>query len=478
MFAPCPETVVQGAGTDFSERTTILHKANAGPDAAAGVLVSPAHCKPVVNDANFLIATPAKRARRKSMTRRSGQAGYIERKGNAFYVRFWMDVLGQEARKHVSVRICPVNGPGRMTKPERERKAREIITESGADTEAHFEKVEAVNLGIAFRQQAEKWLNHVQTRQRKPIKPATAKSWENCTGKWLNPLMGDMPLSSVGNLAVKGLVAKMVAERRAPKTIKNVIQVVKMVVASAVNDEGEQIYPRKWNHEFIDLPEVKDQHTPSFSCDDVQTMVASAKGQYRMLYALLAGTGMRIGEASGLEIGKCISQDASTIMVQQSVWSGAVQLPKTKNAAREIDLHSDLADMLKEFIGERKSGFLFVSRAGNPLCQTNVLKRSLHPTLKAMGREKAGFHAFRRFRTSWLRKNRAPEDLIRFWLGHANKSVTDGYSKLSDDVEFRRECAEKVGLGFAIPAPNAEVVPSVPKSEGLAQIEQALVIQA
>jgi len=48
----------------------------------------------------------------------------------------------------------------------------------------------------------------------------------------------------------------------------------------------------------------------------------------------------------------------------------------------------------------------------------------------------------RRFRTTWLRKQRAPEDLIKFWLGHAKESVTDGYSKLADDVEFRAEVAE------------------------------------
>jgi len=46
-----------------------------------------------------------------------------------------------------------------------------------------------------------------------------------------------------------------------------------------------------------------------------------------MLYALLAGTGMRIGEASGLEIDKHISHDASTVIVQQSVWSGALSRP-------------------------------------------------------------------------------------------------------------------------------------------------------
>lgn len=34
------------------------------------------------------------------MSRRSGQKGYIEKKGNAFYVRFWMDVPGQEKPAH------------------------------------------------------------------------------------------------------------------------------------------------------------------------------------------------------------------------------------------------------------------------------------------------------------------------------------------------------------------------------------------
>ena len=40
-----------------------------------------------------------------------------------------------------------------------------------------------------------------------------------------------------------------------------------MVVASAINEDGDQVYPRKWNHDFIDLPEVTDQHTPTFSAE-------------------------------------------------------------------------------------------------------------------------------------------------------------------------------------------------------------------
>jgi integrase len=97
----------------------------------------------------------------------------------------------------------------------------------------------------------------------------------------------------------------------------------------------------------------------------------------------------------------------------------------------------------------------------------------LHPALKQLGQPKAGFHAFRRFRTTWLRKNRAPEDLIRFWLGHADQTVTDGYSKLREDVEYRREVAEKIGLGFEISAQTPDVVPNVPSLELAVAVQNA-----
>lgn len=59
---------------------------------------------------------------------------------------------------------------------------------------------------------------------------------------------------------------------------------------------------------------------------------------------------------------------------------------------------------------------------------------SLHPLLKKIGQPRSGAQAFRRFRVTWLRKQAAPEDLIRFWLGHADKSVTDLYCKLREDL--------------------------------------------
>ena len=398
------------------------------------------------------------------MARRSGQLGYEEVKGGWYHVRFRMDVPGQENRLYLSRPICPVSGPGRLTKPERLRKRKEIIAASGADTEEHFKKVEAVNYGTTFRKQAEQWLKHVQMRNRKPIAPATATSWESCLDVWLNPHLGGMPLSSINNPEVKQLVAKMVVAGLSAKSVNNYVQVVKMVVASAINENGEELYPRKWNHEFLDLPEVKNQKQPAFTCEVMNGIIDRSKGQLQILYTLAGAAGLRIGEALGIEIGRHISDDCSTLEIRQKVWNGQVQsFLKTENGLRDVDLHSSVAVLLKAFIGDRKSGLLFCTRNGGPLSLSNILRRNLHRILKELGQQKTGAHAFRRFRVTWLRKNRTPGDLERFWLGHANKTVTDDYSMLKEDVTFRKEVAEKVGIGFELPIQDAVVAPNAPK---------------
>jgi len=421
-------------------------------------------------------ATPEKRESRKCMSRRSGQRGHIEKSGNWYVVRFWMDVPAQEKRKHMCVRISPINGPGSLTKPERERKAKEIIAESGADTPECLAHAEGISSGVTFRQQAAWWINHVQQRKRKPIAPATVDSWQGCLGVWILPNLGDVPLSSVGNLALKGLVEKMVAAGLSPKTVNTYSQVVKSVVASAVNEEGEQLFPRKWNHEFVDMPVVdkRKQNTPHFTSEVIAGILKSSKGYKQMFCALLGGTGLRAGEAIGLEIDKHISEDFRTLCVRQKVRRTKLEpFLKTDAGRRDVDLCPKLAALLKAYVGNRTSGFLFQNRNGSFLSQTNLLRRGLHPALEKLNQPQAGFHAFRRYRLTWLRKSRVHADLERFWMGHENETVGDGYSKMKEDVAFRLEQAETVGLGFALPPKIANVVRIVRKNEAKPKVENA-----
>jgi hypothetical protein len=126
-----------------------------------------------------------------------------------------------------------------------------------------------------------------------------------------------------------------------------------------------------------------------------------------------------------------------------------------------------------QYVGDRTSGFLFHNRKGNFLSQTNLLRRGLHPALEELKQPKAGFHAFRRYRLTWLRKSRVHADLERFWMGHENETVGDGYSKMREDVAFRLEQAETVGLGFALPPKIADVVRIVRKNEAKPEVENA-----
>jgi integrase len=275
-----------------------------------------------------------------------------------------------------------------------------------------------------------------------------------------------MPLESIGNLALKNLGNTMVKGGLGASAIRSYTNAVKMVVASAVNEEGDALYPRKWNHDFIDLPEDKNPKQPTLTGDVVTAIVGTPMRKlYRMFYTLCASGGLRFGEALGIDI-KNISPDYTTIKICQKAWRGQIHdYLKSDNGKREIDLHPTVAAMLKDFVGGKKSGLLFSTRTGLQLSQQNILRRSLHPTLANLKQPKMGCHAFRRFRITWLRKNSAPEDLITFWHGHARNTVTDSYSKVRDDVEFRKQVANKVGLGFELPSEKAVVGLNGPKIE-------------
>jgi hypothetical protein len=60
--------------------------------------------------------------------------------------------------------------------------------------------------------------------------------------------------------------------------------------------------------------------------------------------------------------------------------------------------------------------------------------------------------------------------LIRFWLGHANKTVTDLYTELKEDVTFRKKVAEQVGIGFELPAEKPGVAPDCTHREVLSHV--------
>jgi integrase len=380
--------------------------------------------------------------RRKTLTRRRHQEGNLIKLKNGYAVRFYEDHQGQR------VRVQKFLGgfeelPTRRSALTRMQSELVTVNQNPVGRSAHPT--------ATFRTFAKQWLEDCEQRKQKPIKPSVARDWRSILKNHLNPFIGEISLADVGNRTMKSVVEKLSKKELAPATIKNICLVVKLVVSSAVDDDGNQLFPMKWNSRFIDAPQVDPtkQRKPSFAAAEVEKIVQTATGRIQALSLLLAASGLRIGEAIGLE---CRHFDGASVKVEQAVWgNGEVQAPKTRNAYRVVDLHPEVGSLLKQFIGDRKKGYIFQTNGGGPVTQANVLKRELHPLLATLGIGKRGFHSFRRFRNTHLRQSRCPTGIQKFWMGHAGESMTDTYDRSAEDLQYRKDVAVSMGTGFEIP---------------------------
>jgi hypothetical protein len=61
-----------------------------------------------------------------------------------------------------------------------------------------------------------------------------------------------------------------------------VVTVVKLVVTSAVDEEGDQLRPRVWNHEFIQLPLVikEKQNRPTITETEISALLKNVNERY------------------------------------------------------------------------------------------------------------------------------------------------------------------------------------------------------
>lgn len=419
-----------------------FHRSTNGPGTLASVC-----------EVDSALTVVPRQKRGKSLARRTHQDGYVYQKGRkkseewlsseTAYVRFWRDVPGQARPEHDFISLGAFG-----TRTMAERKAREKLEELGINSTQTF--IEATST-ITFKQQGETYLNSLSNRKRNPLEQTTIDTRRYALDKWMYPFFGERLLAEVNNKAMKDFVEHISSLSAA--TIRDYVNIVKGVVSSAINENGEQVFPRTWNEEYIDAPIIKQQRQPSTTSEGLKAILNEATGQHRVLYTLLAGCGpLRAGEALGLEIAKHITPDCRTLYIRQKAKRGEIQpYLKTQNGERDVDLCNSLAQILRDYIGNRTSGLLFCAPTGEQLSQRDILKYSLHPILKKLEHVKGGLNIFRRFRITELKKAECPPVLEHFWSGHAQTHVSERYTKLLQERDYRLNWVEKIGLGFELP---------------------------
>lgn len=312
----------------------------------------------------------------------------------------------------------------------------------------------SINIYVKFSLQSEVWLDSLKTRKRKPISPATLHAFGSYVRR-LTPMIGEMKLAEVNNGALRNLVQRLDKEKLSAKTINELVVVVKSVVGSLVDENtGEPLLKREWSSRFIDCPTIAKQKQPCVTTKDVERCLKESNSdQEKVLYAVLAGTGLRIAEALAIHVNGTQDQtswspEQVAIDIRSSIFNGR-EIPRLKTVAarRTVDLDPRLNDLMAQYVEANSiqpGDYLFQARSGRPMhVNTARYRLAKHKIL--------GFHCFRRFYISRRREMGVPEDLIRYAVGHSGRGITDRYSKLGENIELRRDWVLRAGLGFAIP---------------------------
>ncbi len=298
-------------------------------------------------------------------------------------------------------------------------KLHQVMQDAGVlDVEKIRERITPV---ATFQSQAAWWLAEIKagrivnSKTRKSIRTNTIDFYSNAV-TYLNEIVGNRALASLENQEARELVTKMKAEsknnqrRFCDKTVTETFKVFKRVIASARDEKPKQVYPREWDLAYIGLPKVskREQHRPTLTAKEIVHLIKTCKRAiYRVAVVLLVATGVRIAELLALEIGKHIAPDCTVVYIrQQRSRNGEIApTPKTDASYRDVDVHPFVAKLLLEFIGNRKSGFLFETETGKMLWPSTLYRDGLEAILKGMDRSKVRFHAFRRFRQAVLEKS-------------------------------------------------------------------------
>jgi integrase len=299
---------------------------------------------------------------------------------------------------------------------------------------------------MTFQSQAETFMSEIALRKSDPAKVNTLRVYRSIIDFRLLPAIGGLELQEVNNRTVKVLVGRLAEADLSPATITLAVSLVKQVVKSAVDDEGNQLYPRTWNTRFIDAPKIDKsaQRTPIATSLALGGAVAAVRGEVGGLVALLAGTGLRVGEALAMHkiddgVSNYWDPAAGTIAVRATLVNGKLQdSTKTKAGTRIVDLDPALNSLLHSVFAIRDSK-IFVSS-----------ERTLRRRIEELGLE--GFHSMRRFRITHLQAASVPATLVKFWAGHAAGDVSERYTKFGEQIMVRKTWADKAGLGFDLHA--------------------------
>ncbi len=295
---------------------------------------------------------------------------------------------------------------------------------------------------VSFAVVAEDWLATVAH-----LKANTVAGYRSVLNRHLLPAFGSTPVAAIDTTAVKRFTAVMFAEGAAYQTVKNALNVLRSVLATAVESRLLASNPAAG----VRLPKAKARQARHerqaervfLTAGQVHALAEAMPEPYGVLVRFAAYTGLRAGEVAALRVDD-LDLDAGRVTVRRSVAEvhGALVEDATKTGeARTVSLPRFLVHDLREHLaatGRRGDAYLFAAPDGGQLRHSNFYRRTFKPVVVATEGVPDGlrFHDLRHTCAALLIAEGAHPKAIQERLGHSSIEVTmDTYGHLYESAD-------------------------------------------
>lgn len=261
---------------------------------------------------------------------------------------------------------------------------------------------------------APEWLGHIQVGR------ATAEQYRHLA-RHLTDELGHYPLARIGPSEIRTLIAKRQAEGYAARTIRGVVDVLRMILRQAMADG---ILSRNVA-ELVQKPRLEQKEPRHFTAEQARRFLDEAKDDPLFsLVAVALGTGLRRAELLGLTW-RDVDLDTNHVNVRRS---------KTAAGLRSVPLPAFAADALRRL--ERRPGPIWqVSPSHVTRMTAKLCERAGLPRLTT--------HGLRHSAASMLLAEGVHPMVISQIMGHSRVTMTAHYAR--SEPAQQREAMERLG---------------------------------
>ncbi len=297
-----------------------------------------------------------------------------------------------------------------------------------------------------FQEYAERWL---ESYAKVHCRVSTYMKYGTLLRHYAFPRFGGKPVSEVSREDIKNLIAGMLTRgiRGKPlsrSTVRHTVAVIREIYNHGIEDGMLVANPAIRLGRFLKAKADPRSEIAPFTEEEVARFLQSVQDcapRYYPLFLCLVRTGLRIGEAFGLQWGDLDFQ-GRFIEVRRNYTRGRIELPKN-GKIRRVDMSIHLAETLLELktlreaeaalIGQEFSpeAWVFINEVGGPLDETNFRRRVFHRCLARAGLRRIRLHDLRHSYASILLGRGESLVYVKEQMGHHSIKVTvDTYGHL------------------------------------------------